>query len=191
LDKDRRSRPDFDSVSTGLIAQCSTSLRRRLEGTLDLRSQTRGSRDGCGRNSGRMLSASQTPTPDAQKARSHRRGASPPQFDPTNGGLTAFLLGLLFGDGGGLLDLHLAPCALKNDWIFWRYGRNVRAREGRSSSPSWRRRRILERHDPASAAHLLPRMETTKVCQLLNSRRLDWDTYLPRHSAYLSLLESP
>ena len=126
-----------------------------------------------------MLSASQTPTPDAQKARSHRRGASPPQFDPTNGGLTAFLLGLLFGDGGGLLDLHLAPCALKNDWIFWRYGRNVRAREGRSSSPSWRRRRILERHDPASAAHLLPRMETTKVCQLLNSRRLDWDTYLP------------
>ena len=34
-------------------------------------------------------------------------------------------------------------------------------------------------------------MEITKVRRLLNSRRLEWDTYLPRHPAYISLLESP
>src|SRR4051795_2102476 len=39
--------------------------------------------------------------------------------------------------------------------------------------------------------YLLPRMEITKVRQLLNSRRLEWDAYLPRHPAYISLIESP
>src|SRR6266487_2082637 len=50
-----------------------------------------------------------------------------------------------------------------------------------------RRGQILEQHDPAD----LSGIEITKVRQVLNSRRLEWDTYLPRHPAYTSLLESP
>src|SRR6266487_6073369 len=67
--------------------------------------------------------------------------------------------------------------------------RTLRAR-GKVAHPlrlKRRRRQILEQHDPAD----LPRIEITKVRQVLNSRRLEWDTYLPRHPAYTSLLESP